>query len=775
MRARLKYIVNVTLPVMSYRNPVPVSLARLCMIWMGLFLLLVKNDVRAQLQANIYMQLGSGVAGSDLSLGSTSFSYYYPFSYWGGSMYSVNNVFYPNPGYLIFYQNNQSMLPGLSAGVIYPVTQAGVTDNAFVGPYITYKNSSNTVTFTARWIYVMPTPVKINEGYWPSGSVCANQQFSLRSDYNPALIQDAYADVKAIFEYRYSDGNWTPFDSVNYLDLPVIPVNKFPALATQKKSIQFRYRIRARYATAVYYSAYSPETGFKEFLPAPPKLAAASVAHTDACYGEANGTISVPDGAVTGGFTQKRWILRRGNVTDPCNPSIPNSNCGNLVDWSEDLEPMSQGFSITGLSADTYTLWVVNPGDDAGNCFTPIVITIKQLDQLAISQTSLQNVSCYNGSDGAIGVSASGGNTSGPYYFTLLSGTTIVRARQAGTGNTMSWQGLPAGTYTARMENGSCAGKSEINITITQPPQILGVASFTPPTCVSPGNGSAMATGSVPAGFTKPPFIFKLYKEGIQIDQSAAITGDTYSFTNLAGGNYKIEIINADYPLCQGWSQSATLATLNPLDLQLTGRDSVSCFGGSDGRLQLSATGGTNLYSYTLGTTTNTTGLFTGLTAGTYTIKLKNQDATCNDEITKSFDVFQRSALGVVLQKTDITCNNADNGILKAVVSGGSGSYKYGWQQLKNGVWTTNSIWFNTDQQIEALQPGTYRVVITDDKASGCTVTSSQVVLDNPTAVQITNVSIREAVCLADGAGMTMTGTGGDGNYTYTWSLDGTN
>ena len=678
---------------------------------------------------------------------------------WVNSNYTLYRV--PSSG------TELSFTPDLFSRFIYPVSK-GIVQTGFVGPYNFYTNNS-LESFTARWIYVMPAPMTLG----PTGPVCGNISTTIRSYYDAFFIKDAYVDMFTIWEYNINNAGWTPWDSTRTADYQFMPVERFPVVATGKTGITFRTRIKAQYATVTYYSPYSPASNSIEFLPAAPVINAANVFHTDACAGENNGTITVPDNVITGGVAQKKWILRKGTSTVPCDPG--GTTCGDLEEWSEGSVPMAQGFSIGNLKPDTYSLWLINSGGDAGNCFTPIVITIGQFNPIAITQTSLQHLSCYGAADGAISVNGSGGNTSGTYYFTLFSGATVIRARQAGTGNTITWQNLTAGTYTARAENSSCGTYKEMTITVNQPPQILGVSSAVSPTCTTPGNGSIMATGSVPAGFTRPDFIFKLYKDDILVDQSVEISGDTYTFTGLAGGAYKIEILNAAAPLCPGWTKSETLAPLVPLALQLTTRDSVSCYGGSDGRLQFTATGGTGLYEYTLNGVSNTTGLFTGLAAGTYTVQLKNQATTCNDEISQSFTVFQRAVLGVQLPQTDITCADQNDGVLKATVSGGSGSYSYNWQRLNNGIWSGNSGWFSTDTQIEALAAGTYRVIVTDNKSTGCAVTSVNAVIENPATVVITDVTVTDAVCLAEGAFITMTGTGGDGQYTYAWSLDGGN
>jgi hypothetical protein len=150
---------------------------------------------------------------------------------------------------------------------------------------------------------------------------------------------------------------------------------------------------------------------------------------------------------------------------------------------------------------------------------------------------------------------------------------------------------------------------------------------------------------------------YLLYKDGTLVQQSAVTTIRNYSFEGLSGGNYTIEIQNADHAGCTGWQQNITLTTVNPLSLQLLSGDSVSCYGGSDGRLQLQATGGSGSYTFTLikpggATISNNTGDFTGLAAGDYSVSLTNTTAGCNDMQTGSY-----SAPPLILATWNFTVN----------------------------------------------------------------------------------------------------------------------
>ncbi|SEW39695.1 Por secretion system C-terminal sorting domain-containing protein [Chitinophaga sp. YR573] len=551
-----------------------------------------------------------------------------------------------------------------------------------------------------------------------------------------------------------------------------IPQNAiFPTPITSTTNAYFRVKANS---TDGLESGYSQEVAYT-FQPAPPTVNSFQTTTTPSCYHQNNGVVALPAGAISSSFDNIRWILRKGaNNSSPCDPGLStgSSDCGD-VDWSNGSVPKGNAINIGGLAPGDYSLWILNPGTDAGNCYTPISVHIDELQELKITPGQITDASCFGMGDGKINVSASGGNgTNTGYYFTLKSSTDqVIRAEQRASSNTMLWENLPAGVYKAYMHDGTCSDIKVADVEVKQPPQIGGSTAPGQPDCLGPANGSITVTAT--GGGTN--FLYNLYKNNVKVQYSPVVTDHSYTFSGLDGGDYKAEIINPDYPDCVGWTGLQTLNAVTLLALQLAERDSVSCNGGNDGRLLLTATGGTGNYrfGFTGGNIDNNTGEFKSLAAGTYSVTVQNKAQTCNDSQDATFTVFQRAALQVAIAPTGITCRGAVNGKLQANVTGGSGSWKYTWQQLKNGTWEGSPFWFSTDKLIEGLEPGTYRVIIDDNKATGCSITSDEVTLIDPELVVISDVTVHDAVCLDAGTSISITAAGGDGNLTYAYSTDG--
>jgi len=125
----------------------------------------------------------------------------------------------------------------------------------------------------------------------------------------------------------------------------------------------------------------------------------------------------------------------------------------------------------------------------------------------------------------------------------------------------------------------------------------------------------------------------------------------------------------------------------------------TSCNGEDDGTIFLSASSVNNGIEYTLGGETNTTGSFSGLTAGMYTI-LVSDEAGCSESV--MVEVTEPSALtSNIMLNNNIDCDN-DTGSATVTGGGGDNSFSYVWSNGDMGATLT------------ALTVDEYFVTITD-------------------------------------------------------------
>jgi len=195
----------------------------------------------------------------------------------------------------------------------------------------------------------------------------------------------------------------------------------------------------------------------------------------------------------------------------------------------------------------------------------------------------------------------------------------------------------------------------------------------------------------------------------------------------------------------------------------ITTQTNVLCFGNSTGSVTVSGITGTSPFQYRLGAGAyQSSGTFSGLTAGTYTITV--QDATfCT--VSQMVAIIQPSALNI----TDIHSNSPiceDSTLnLFATAYGGTGALTYSW---------TGPGGFTSNNQNPVLSNATTSVsgiyVVTVADANSCTATASTTITVNPIpVVAATPASL--AICSGDTTGIALASTTAGSTFTWTAAL----
>lgn len=444
--------------------------------------------------------------------------------------------------------------------------------------------------------------------------------------------------------------------------------------------------------------------------PTPIAINSQSKIDVTGCFGNTNGSISV---SASGGS---------GILTYTLNPGGASNTTG----------------SFTNLGAGSYTVNVT----DANGCgpVTTGLLNITQPPQLIITGSSHTNVNCAGEAQGTITVTTSGGT--GTISFTLNPG--------AITNTTGFFGSLIAGTYTVDVsDNNGCGPFNTGNIVITEPPpiQITGT-SKTDMTCNGVTNGSISVTATGGTGvlnYTLNP---------------GAVSNTTGVFTGLSAGSYIVSV--TDENSCGPFS-TAAIEIIEPavITINTAMPAGVSCFGGSDGSVTVTASGGTGTLTYTLnpGAVINTTGVFGGLTAGNYTVSVTDGNS-CGPMTTGIINVTEPPVIQITgSSKADITCFGLSNGTITVTATGGTGTLTY---TINPGGTSNNTGLFT------GLSAGSYTVSVTDANNCG-PFTTAAIQITEPPAIQITGSSKTDITCngLTNGT-ITVTATGGTGALTYT-------
>ena len=219
---------------------------------------------------------------------------------------------------------------------------------------------------------------------------------------------------------------------------------------------------------------------------------------------------------------------------------------------------------------------------------------------------------------------------------------------------------------------------------------------------------------------------------------------------NLAAGTYTVTVTDDD-------NNKDTLAIeiTEPTELVISFIDSsmVTCYGGNDGMLTISVTGGTAPYTYNWSNGEQTDTII-NLTAGEYSVTVTDNNG-CSQEkinyITEPMDFFVSQT-----DSTMVTCNGGNDGIISIIVDGETNPYTYNWS---NGEQTDTII---------NLTAGEYNVTVTDN--NGCTKMESFFVTE-PDSIMVYPLEGNPVSCFGGNDGMLIISTsGGISPYTYNWS-----
>ena len=338
--------------------------------------------------------------------------------------------------------------------------------------------------------------------------------------------------------------------------------------------------------------------------------------------------------------------------------------------------------AISGVSPNTYRVTATDNGGCSGTA-SVAVVTGTALNLT----TSATSVNCFNANNGSASVNVTSGTS--PYQYAWNIGNT----------NT-SITGLTAGTYYVTVTDAHSCQTIDSAI-VSQPSSITIFVAAVQPTCFGMNDGSASvsATGGTPGyGY-------------IWSNSSTSI-----GISSLAAGGYSVTLTDAN-----SCTSSATFNITNPVPVTASATtESDSCYGSSDGSIQIMPAGGTGPYTY-LWANNATSATLTGLAAGSYTVTITDVH---NCTTTNTTNISQPTAITVTTSTTGAINGQSDGSASVNNVGGGSAPYVVAWSNGLNG---------NT---INGLAAGTYTVTITDH--NGCQATATAVV--NAT-VGIANVS----------------------------------
>ncbi len=420
------------------------------------------------------------------------------------------------------------------------------------------------------------------------------------------------------------------------------------------------------------------------------------------------------------------------NSNTTINPTCSNPSTGSItVNSTGGVAPISYNInggafgasnSFTNLTAGTYTVIV----KDANNCSVSSILTLTQINTVAVIGTLSSNIGCFGSPLGSITTIGGGGNS--PYTYSL-NGAPFVSS-----GN---YTNLSAGNYTVTVKDANGCTVTYTYTIASSAVVTINTLNVANATCAQPGNGTINISGTV----SFPPISYFVSGVG---------TNATGIFTGLPAGTYTVSVYDG-----AGCHKDSIITITAPPILYFTNViiTTAPCYGGF-GSISLLGAGGVPPYQYALNSGIyGSTHAWTNLVAGTYVIHLKDANGCVHDTTIDLIDPPNINISSVLI--VNAACNLAATGSLTITASGGNPPLLY---SINGGPYTSSNVF-------SSLGSGSYVVTVKD--ANNCTKQTT-VNINNNGNYFINTISIVQPLCYnANNGNVTITVSGGVAPYQY--------
>ncbi|MBI4648982.1 MAG: SprB repeat-containing protein [Bacteroidia bacterium] len=426
-------------------------------------------------------------------------------------------------------------------------------------------------------------------------------------------------------------------------------------------------------------------------------------------------------------------IINNGGAPAVSISSLTNVSCNGLCDgeavvsatggtapysyqWDDPLNQTTN--TAVNLCAGIYNVTIL----DANGCEAFEITEITEPDPL-ISGIIATDVLCNGDNNGSANVTVSGGTL--PYAYLWNTGA-----------STDDLQGVSAGIYSVTVtDNNNCTVID--SVVITEPDILTASLAGINVSCYSDSTGVADLTVT-----------------GGTIQYSYAWFGGetTEDLVNIPAGIYKVTVTDSHGCIV---TDSIEITEPAPFTVNID-LYHISCFGVTDGMIDLTLSGGIfpYLFNWSNGETTED---ITGLSSDVYGITATDNNGCLI--IATGMLIEEPAQLAINYGKTDVSCNGNSDGSINLTISGGTLPYTY--------LWNTGE---STDD-LQGVSVGIYSVTVTD--TNNCTILDSIEIFE-PQALALSLVS-SDVTCHGSNDGSAdLTVTGGIPPYAYSWNIGAT-
>lgn len=409
-----------------------------------------------------------------------------------------------------------------------------------------------------------------------------------------------------------------------------------------------------------------------------------------------------------------------------------------------------------------YTIQVV----DSNNCVAFTTIKVIPTPAPVFNPITKTDVLCSGGNTGTITVNVSNANGNSLRY-------SIDNGLNFQVSNVFT--GLVAGTYNVVVEytfGTSVCTTAPQPIIIVQPTALTETHTVTPFSCNTTNTKQSatitvVGSGGTILGGTSP--------------YQYSFNGSDYTDTNtfIVNDNGTDQIISYSVRDANNCT-IGDFVKLSKLNAPTSGTitNSVVTCNAPTSIVTVKPTAGTGVGTLTYeitfplsSATSNTTGIFAGLSPGTYIFKVTDTNGCYYTESYPVNSVTNIAVLGNVIG--DVLCKGGNTGVATFTVSGFSSTGNYVITVTTNPAALPYTQTLSGDIiSLTNLVAGSYSVKVTDN-TTGCTANDS-VTITEPTNALSASFTAVNANCFIPTSQVTVTPAGGKPNYTYSFVANGT-
>jgi len=389
------------------------------------------------------------------------------------------------------------------------------------------------------------------------------------------------------------------------------------------------------------------------------------------------------------------------------------------------VSPVSDGYAGSWINPGCNGVYQyqLSPGSTVLGCLTPPVI----------SQQSVTDASCNGANDGNFAVSVVNG--SAPFSYTINGVSPAI------FGGNAFYSNLIAGNYVVVCTDDDGCVSNTINIIVNENSSVQNsTAQLQDVLC----NGESTGSFQVSSINGLPPYTYTL----------GAVSNLTGQFNNLSAGNYIVTV--TDDNGCSNF-HNVSINENAPIVSQIVLVDDASCFGGTDGDIELSCIGGTAPYNYSIGSITNTNGVFSDvLPAGNHLVTIEDINGCQIQQNIATGEASQISIFPPIVQNVD--CFGNSTGEILIFANGGTPPYTYTLGTLNNitGVFSN-------------LPVGNYQITVTD--VNSCVYITNQITILGPNLPLSSTFTTTDPICFGSSDGqISINVNGGTSPYVVNWN-----